>query len=193
MRAEICKINQHLSKVLYFTVLLHILQCAQVTYIMLTHHMKALATYSNFYLKITRKCVENQHRKSDQHFLPPRPVLRDIWAPKNRSKIIPKSQKIVFPLKKVAVALPKPPRRLQNPPQASKKAPEASADVSKSFKNESKKPQDGKIHTPIHNSLRFAVNSNIPYAKIALPVCCPSSMIRTRLLTRNNSMFAAQR
>ena len=78
MRAEICKINQHLSKVLYFTVLLHILQCAQVTYIMLTHHMKVLLTYSNFHLKITRKCAENQHRKSDQHFLPPRPVLRPI-------------------------------------------------------------------------------------------------------------------
>ena len=121
MRAEICKINQHLSKVLYFTVLLHILQCAQVTYIMLTHHMKASPTYSNFHLKITRKCVENQHRKSDQHFLPPRPVLEAIWTPKNRSKIMSKSQKIVWAAKK---------RRL-GPPKASKKAADPSASLQK--------------------------------------------------------------
>ena len=116
---ETCKINQHLSKVLYFTVLLHILQCAHVTYIMLTHHMKAFPISSNFHLKIIRKCVENQYRKSCQLFLPPGLVFGGIWAPKIRPKIISKSQKIILAPKK----------RHPAPPKASKKAPEASADA----------------------------------------------------------------
>ena len=137
-------------------------------------------------LKISTENLTNTSCRRDQY-----------CDPFRLPKIVPKSsqnhKKLSWRPKKVAVALPKPPRRLQNPPQGSRKAPEASANASKSFKNESKNPQDGKSHTSIHSSLQFAVNSNIPYAKIALPVCCPSFIIRTRLLTRHNSMFAAQR
>ena len=117
LRGETCKINQHLSKVLYFTIVLHILQCAHLTYMMLTHHMKAFPTYSNFHLKIIQKCVEKQCRKSCQFFLPPGLGFDDILASQNRSKIISKSQKIVLAPKK----------RHRAPPKASKKAPEASA------------------------------------------------------------------
>ena len=116
LRGETCKINQHLSKVLYFTVVLHILQCAHMTYMMLTHHMKAFPTYSNFHLKIIQKCVEKQCRKSCQFFLPPGLGFDDILA-QNQSKIVSKSLKIVLAPKK----------RHRAPPKASKKAPEASA------------------------------------------------------------------
>ena len=113
---ETCKINQHLSKVLYFTVVLHILQCAHVTYIMLTHHMKAFPTSSNFHLKIIRKCVENQYRKSCQLFLPPGLVFGGIWASKIRPKIISKSQKIILATQKTS---PCPSQSLQEGSEAS--------------------------------------------------------------------------
>ena len=127
---------------------------------------ESLPTYSNFHLKIT---LENVLKISTENLTNISCHPDQFWKPFGLPKIVPKScqnhKKSSARPKKDALALPKLPRRLQIPPQASKKAPEASADASKSFKNGSKKPQDGKSHTPIHNSLQFAVNSNIPSPK----------------------------
>ena len=106
------------------------------------------------------------------------------FGTQNRSKIISKSTKIVLAPKK----------RHRAPSKASKKPPEACYRMPpKAPQNGSKKPQEGESCTPIHISLQFAMNSNIPYAKIALPVYCPSFMICTRMLTLNSSVFAVQR
>ena len=106
LREETSIISHNLPKLLYFTVVLDIWQCANATHITPTEDMKSVPRYLIFYLKIIQNCLENQYQKPLKCVLLPGSLFASILTPKNRSKVMSKSSQIVLSTSKLHHAAP---------------------------------------------------------------------------------------
>ena len=132
-----------------------------MTYIMHTHHMKAVPSYSNFHLKIIRKCVENQYQKSCQFFLPPRLVLMAFWQPKIGPKSSQNHKKSSWHLKNVTVPYFLSARRFQMPTKRLREASKKLQSTSDRRPGALQKPQNDLLKPP---KAPFPVNKSGPEA-----------------------------